>query len=291
MSVNLAPSPKFQFNQNGAPLSGGLLFTYAAGTTTKLATYNSSTGGTPNTNPVVLDSNGQADVWLTAGSTYKFVLSPAGDTDPPSNAFWTEDQIAGINDVITGGSSPGSTVVLQTGDVKFFAGPEASLATGWLSCTGAPVSRSTFSDLFAMIGTTWGAGDGTTTFNLPDLRGRAPVGADAMGGAAANVLTSTSIGTSATLGVRAGSQQAPAHTHTTTVVDPGHTHTLNVIIGETGTNALSPEGGNYINNGPIPSATTGISVNVATAGSGTTLNVQPVAVGNFAIWSGSNIYA
>lgn len=49
--------------------------------------------------------------------------------------------------------------------------------TGWLACTGGPVSRTTYADLFSVIGTRYGAGDGVTTFNLPDFRGRALIGA------------------------------------------------------------------------------------------------------------------
>jgi microcystin-dependent protein len=55
--------------------------------------------------------------------------------------------------------------------------PLASAPTGWLLADGAAVSRTVYAALFAVIGTTWGAGDGTTTFNLPDLRGRAAMGA------------------------------------------------------------------------------------------------------------------
>jgi len=64
------------FDNNGNPLNGGLIYTYAAGTTTPAATYTSSTGGTANANPIVLDSAGRtpAQIWLTAGSSYKFVL-------------------------------------------------------------------------------------------------------------------------------------------------------------------------------------------------------------------------
>jgi hypothetical protein len=64
------------FDNNGNPLAGGLIYTYAAGTTTPAATYTSSTGGTANANPIVLDSAGRtpAQIWLTAGSSYKFVL-------------------------------------------------------------------------------------------------------------------------------------------------------------------------------------------------------------------------
>jgi len=64
------------FDNNGDPLNGGLIYTYAAGTTTPIATYTSSSGGTANANPIVLDSAGRtpAQIWLTAGNSYKFVL-------------------------------------------------------------------------------------------------------------------------------------------------------------------------------------------------------------------------
>ena len=81
------------FDDNGDPLTGGLLYTYAAGTTTPLASYTDSTGATANTNPIVLDSAGRVagEVWLTTGSNYKFVLqTSAGVT------IWTNDNIAGV---------------------------------------------------------------------------------------------------------------------------------------------------------------------------------------------------
>lgn len=90
----LSPSPKQQFfDNNGRPLVGGLLFTYLAGTSTKESTYQNQ-GGTPNTNPVVLDFRGEANIWLDSAKTYKYVLSPSGDTDPPTNPIWSVDNIA-----------------------------------------------------------------------------------------------------------------------------------------------------------------------------------------------------
>lgn len=94
----LAPyiMPQF-FDNNGNPLSGGKLFTYAAGTTTKLATYTDSTGTVPNTNPVIMNTRGEplnGGVWVPAGVAYKFVLAPSTDSDPPTNAFWTVDNAA-----------------------------------------------------------------------------------------------------------------------------------------------------------------------------------------------------
>jgi len=81
------------FDNNGVPLAGGLLYTYAAGTTTPQTTYTDSTGATPNSNPIVLDSAGRVpgEVWLTTNINYKFVLkTSAGVT------IWTNDNIAGV---------------------------------------------------------------------------------------------------------------------------------------------------------------------------------------------------
>lgn len=89
MSLNPLGSPLFQaFDANGDPLVGGQLYTYAAGTSTPALTYSDSAGsvGAANENPIVLDANGQAQVWLTPGVNYKFVL-----TDPNSALLWEFD--------------------------------------------------------------------------------------------------------------------------------------------------------------------------------------------------------
>lgn len=69
----------------------------------------------------------------------------------------------------------------------------ATAPAGWLLCYGQAVSRTTYAALFAAISTTYGVGDGSTTFNLPDLRGRAVFGKDDMGGSGANRLLNTGI--------------------------------------------------------------------------------------------------
>ena len=85
----LTPVAKMQFlDVTGAPLVGGLLYTYAAGTTTPQASYTDSTGAQANTNPVVLDSRGEANIWL-ASSTYKFRLCSSDNTE-----LWTVDNIS-----------------------------------------------------------------------------------------------------------------------------------------------------------------------------------------------------
>ena len=89
-TTSLSPTPKLQFfDLNGAPLSGGLLYTYAAGTTTPLTSYTDSTGNIANTNPIVLDSRGEANVWLS-GAIYKFALYTS-----VSVLIWTVDNING----------------------------------------------------------------------------------------------------------------------------------------------------------------------------------------------------
>ncbi len=88
MSVSLSPPMFLQFfnpNNSGAPAVGYQLFTYIAGTSTKQATWPDSTQGTPNANPIILDSNGAAYVWLDPTLTYKFVFTSPNDTDPPAS--------------------------------------------------------------------------------------------------------------------------------------------------------------------------------------------------------------
>jgi len=89
-TTSLSPTPKLQFfDLNGAPLSGGKLYTYAAGTTTPLASYTDSTGNIANTNPIILDSRGEANVWLS-GAIYKIALY-----DSTNVLIWTVDNING----------------------------------------------------------------------------------------------------------------------------------------------------------------------------------------------------
>lgn len=80
------------FDANGNPLVGGKLYSYEAGTTTPLATYTDQSGGVENANPVILDANGEADVWIGNGA-YKFVLYDAND-----NLQWSVDDVNLLGD-------------------------------------------------------------------------------------------------------------------------------------------------------------------------------------------------
>jgi hypothetical protein len=102
--ANLSPPPKLQFfDANGVPLVGGKLYSYAAGTTTPLATYTSSAETTFNTNPIILNSRGEAEVWL-GSPLYKFKLTTTADVE-----IWTVDNIGSITSLqlATGASKIG----------------------------------------------------------------------------------------------------------------------------------------------------------------------------------------
>ncbi|SCD24317.1 phage tail protein [Brucella inopinata] len=117
------------------------------------------------------------------------------------------------------------------GEVKAFAG--STPPPGWLLCYGQEVSRTTYAALFAIIGTTFGGGDGGSTFNVPDLRGRVLVGRDDMGGPAANRITVAVAGfNGAAIGASGGAQsvtlteaQIAPHFHKgQTTRSGGHAH-------------------------------------------------------------------
>lgn len=150
-----------------------------------------------------------------------------------------------------------------------------SAPSGWLMCDGSAVSRTTYANLFAAIGTTFGNGDGSTTFNLPDVRGRVNAGKDDMGGTGANRLTTAGSGVDGdTVGAVGGSEFMQEHEHNLT--DPGHTHTLTHAIAVQGNGG----GAGWLNgsdNSPsTSSATTGIIIDAA--GTGDSQNIQPTIV-------------
>lgn len=186
------------------------------------------------------------------------------------------------------------------GIVEPFAG--ASAPTGWLMCDGSAVSRTTYADLFAVVETIYGVGNGSTTFNLPDLRGRAIHGQDVMHGNAANRLTLMP-----GLGAAGGSQYMQVHTHSYSKSgssgndspDHGHQWTLASAGNAQGTGDLPFRGHNYwdynFRSGSTawPGYGGGVGVrhthtfsfygNTASVGAGNANNVPPTRVFNFII--------
>jgi len=155
------------------------------------------------------------------------------------------------------------------GDIKYSC--KSVDHDGWLKCTGSAISRSDYADLFSVIGTAFGSGDGTTTFNLPDARGRV-LGAIGTGAG----LTARSLGD--TVGTETHTLttgEIPSHNHG--VTDPGHTHSyVNNVNDQNTDNAFNTEtAADQVDiSQTTGTSTTGITIN-NTGGGGAHNNMQP----------------
>ena len=250
--ITLTASPFMQFTTTaGAPLIGGKVYTYAAGTTTPLASYTDNTGATANTNPVILDTRGEAAIWLSPAS-YKFVLKDSNDV-----TIWTSDNLGGLNispaftgvptaPTATGGTNTtqiattafvqlSAVAAIPVGGIILWSGSVASIPAGWLLCNGA-YSTPNLADRFIL-----GAG------NLYAV--------NAAGGSTDSIV--------------------PSHTHTATSTDSGHTHLsagINTMNGTSAGGGGMQAGANTI----TTSSTANITTTVATAGvSPTNANMPP----------------
>lgn len=195
--AGLTPSPKQQiFGTDGLPLVGGKIYTYAAGTTTPIATYTDSSAGTPNTNPIILDSYGQANIWLVNTTGYKFVVKdandvllytvdnisipldltafasppPIGNTTPNTGAFTTLSATSAVTFAttlgVTGAVTLGNTLTVagqltlnNTGAAKLSVGTTAQRPTP----TSGMVRYNSTTNKFEGYGTAWGALGGGAT--------------------------------------------------------------------------------------------------------------------------------
>lgn len=188
---------------------------------------------------------------------------------PPITTTDNLDELPVVDD------STSTTKKLTLSDLKAIFSPVGTVIdyagltepTGWLFCYGQAISRTTYADLFAVLSTTYGVGDGSTTFNLPDLRGRVVAGQDDMGGTSANRLTGASGGVNGdTLGGSGGSE---THTLTSTEM-PNHLHTF----GPTGSS------GSFGMVDSVSASSSGLR-NTGSAGSGGAHNnVQPTFILN-----------
>lgn len=247
----------------------------AGATTDQVLAYNGTkflptTAGGGGTSVTVSDTSpsspAQGDMWFESDTGRVFVYY---------DSFWVEI-----------GASASSTPV---GTVNTFAG--ATAPSGWLLCSGQAISRTTYSGLFAILGTTYGVGDNSTTFNVPDLRGRIPAGVDNMGGSDAGRLDWAN-----TLGTTGGAQthtlsstEMPSHTHT----QNAHSHSLGPgqsfgmsFGGNAGAFATFAAQVQYINQGtyqgPYEASST-TATNQNTGGGGAHNNMQPTILMNYII--------
>ena len=214
-------------------------------------------------------------------ATGEMVLDTAAQT--LSNKTFQSALFSGNEPADDLGAPAGLVTICPAGVVLPFAGPNAP--TGWFFCYGQEVSRVDYARLFGIIGTTYGSGDGATTFNLPDMRGCVPAGLDNMGGTAASRLTS--FGASGQqLGARGGEQdhaltQDENGPHNHTLHDPGHTHG-----GGLGANGGTGQSGccarTDFNAANVGSSVTGITIDASGAGTPHN-NVQPTVLMNYII--------
>lgn len=130
-SVLLSPVGNGQqfFDNNGVPLSGGLIYTYQAGSSTPLTTYTTNAGTTPNTNPIILDAAGRCsnEIWMQTGYSYKFVLqTSAGVT------LQTLDNLYPILQTSAATVDP-----FTVGMIMLWSGSIGSVPAGWALCNGS----------------------------------------------------------------------------------------------------------------------------------------------------------
>lgn len=194
--------------------------------------------------------------------------NPVGATDPVSEGAL---HIQRLKTVLQNSFSNATGPLIPAGVVFDYAGAGA-IPVGWQLCDGSAISRAANAALFTAIGTTWGAGDGATTFNVPDFRRRVSMGS---GGTAL-------FGPANTVGSSGGDENMAQHNHTatSTVTDPGHIHSG-------GQQALPQQGAtggsSFLTAAALAntgSAVTGVTVStsIANAGTGTGGNVQPSLV-------------
>lgn len=189
--------------------------------------YNVILGSSPMPpiDPNILDEAGVVlRIWFTDGKNGEQLLTPDQPLQSVPYAMHA-DRLRGANHL-----------GIPVGVVLAYAG--GSPPSGWLWCDGSTVSRTTHAELYAAIGTTFGPGNGSTTFNLPDLRGRFPLGRDDMNQVPANRVTA------AAADVLGGSSGAEAHTLTIAEM-PSHHHEVyphaGYVVGGTGTRGAGME--------------------------------------------------
>jgi microcystin-dependent protein len=219
---------------------------------------------------------GGTGVAIPAGETMTVVTdggtSASGAGFTQQNTALRDVHLLGSPTAPTPTSGDNSTLVATTAFVQvngtptggLMLWPTASPPANWLICNGAAVSRTTYATLFAVVGTVFGAGNGSTTFNLPNYTDRMPIGAgssyavNAQGGAASTTLTTTELPSHSHSASSSSSSSFSGSAGTTSAVDLNHTHSYNL--------GFITGGGPYAqvttnNAGPINTSSASIDMN------------------------------
>lgn len=218
------------------------------------AVRNATTGG----QSILVKTSAGTGVTLTNGYTQlmycdgtNVVLASIPINSSNGNVAISGSTTVGGDLTVTGSVSAGGGLVMPTGAMLEYGGSAAP--TGWLLCDGSAVSRTTYAALFAVLGTAYGVGDGSTTFNLPDRRGKFGIGANGTytRGSSDGSTTTSSAGshnhTGLTGSTTLSTSQIPSHTHTGTTDSSGsHSHTT-VYSGGIGSGSVIGQAKDYAN--------------------------------------------
>jgi len=136
----------------------------------------------------------------------KAAINSKAELNGNSGEDFSCNDITVDGDINLSGTIVGFTSIPAGAIIPYISETEPS---GWLKCDGTAVSRTTYSSLFAVVGTAFGSGDGSTTFNLPDLRGRTVIGSGTGSGLTARTLAATGGAETHILSI----SEMPAHTH------------------------------------------------------------------------------
>jgi hypothetical protein len=231
MAVNLSPIGNgiTFFGTTGLPLNGGQVYTYQAGSSTPLTTYADNSGLIPNTNPIILGTDGKipSELWLTAGYNYKFVVE-----DSASTVVKTYDNIYGIPSSSGSGSSS-----IPSGCIIVWSGAVGSVPAGYYLCNGlngTPDLRNSFvlgAGSTYSVGQTGGSTDAVIVSHTHTATVTDP-------GHAHNYTTTTASSSTANT-FNVSQQGTTINTGTTTTASTGIS-VANSTTGVSGTNANMP---------------------------------------------------